>query len=68
MNNGGYFAVGFVIGSAIVQAIFWVLQMCCYIFLNIAILFWEGSKKLFSLFKIGGKKLYSSFKNRKTKS
>lgn len=68
MNNGGYFAVGFALGWATMQLIFNILKICWYGILSISILFWEGSKKFFNLFKRTGKKLYSSYKNRKTKT
>ena len=70
--NGGYFAIGFVIGSAIVNLIFSIITMFWNLFLSVMVLFWQGfswiCEKLFNLSKKIGTKLYSSYKNRKTKS
>ena len=70
--NGGYFAIGFVIGSAIVKTIFAIIEMFWNLFLSVMAILWMGFSRicvrLFNLSKRIGKKLYSSYKNRKTKS
>lgn len=62
------FAIGWAIGSLIVDIIEIILKICY----GIIVLFWTGfvkmCKGLFNLSKRIGKKLYSSYKNRKTKS
>lgn len=64
MNN----FIGFTIGVLIVDTIFQLIKIIWYMFLNIGILFWEGSKVFFNLSKRIGTKLYSSFKNKKSKT
>ena len=61
------FAIGWAIGSLIVDIIEIILKICY----GIIVLLWTGfvkvCKELFSLSKKISKKLYSSYKNRKTK-